>query len=72
MSQYISRSSFVAAWCFTLVAALWIVSARVSVVATLAMAIVGMAPAMVLFVLARRPEQTLAENLRAINAGGSE
>lgn len=72
MSQYISRPSIIAAWCCTLGAALLIMSATVSVIGTMAVAILGLAPAMVFLALARRPEPAMAEVLRAVDAEGSE
>ena len=72
LSQYISRPSIIAAWCFILGAALWIMSATASVIGTMAVVIIGLTPAMMFLVLARRPEPAMAEVLRAVDAGGSE
>ena len=72
VSQYNLRPSIIGAWCCTLGAALWIMLAAASVIGTMAVAIIGLAPAMVFLALARRPEQTMAEVLRAVDAGGSE
>ena len=71
MSQYPSRSSIVAAWCLTLAAILWSVSTAMPAIALTALTIIGLAPAWVLFTLARRPEPTLAEVLRAADQGGA-
>ena len=65
ISSYDLRLSITAAWCCVLAATLWILSPNVPVVALAAMAVIGVTPAMVLFVLARRPEVTLAQAIQA-------
>ena len=65
MSQYISRSSIIAAWCLMLAVTLWLLSPTVPAVALASITVIGLLPAVVLFVFARRPERTTAEVLRA-------
>ena len=72
MFRSVSRLSIIAAWCFTLVAALWIMSATPSIVAVLAMVIIGLVPPSILMVLARRPEQTTVEIIRAVDASHTQ
>lgn len=72
MNRSISRMPIIAAWCFTLAAALWIMSATASIVAVLAMVIIGLVPPSILMVLTRRPEQTTAEIIRAVDAGHTQ
>jgi hypothetical protein len=61
----------VAAWCFMLAAALWSASAAMPPVASVALAVIGLAPAWMMLTLARRPEPTLARILRTVDQGGA-
>lgn len=68
MSERIPSSSIAAAWYFILAAALWSALATIPPAALAALTIIGLAPAWVMFTLARRPEPTLAR-VHAVDQG---
>ena len=70
MFQYISRTSLMAVWCFALIAVLWSTAASLSTVQTAAIGVIGVALAVVPFILFRTPTQTTAEAIRAVQTGG--
>jgi len=63
------RPWLVAAWLLTLVAALALLSASTPAVSLTAIAIVGLAPLVVLLAYARHPAPTTAEAIRAVVTG---
>jgi hypothetical protein len=69
MLSYLSNASTLVAtagWCAILAITLWLLSATASPVALFAVAVIGLTPAVVLLVLARRPAQTITEAVRAV------
>lgn len=69
MSRYITKSSITIVWLMALAVVLWAASGTSSAVALLAIAVIGLAPLLVLGILARRPGQTTAESIRNVTAG---
>jgi len=69
MSSKLSTSSIGAAWTFMLVATLWSVSATMPAGALVALTVTGLASMWIVLALARRPEPTPAEVLRAVDQG---
>jgi len=72
MPHYISRTSLLTAWCLALAAILWTTAGIMPTVATIAIGAIGVALAVVPFVLARRPQQTMAEAIREAQTGRSQ
>jgi len=67
-----ARSSIATAWLVALIAALWAVAGSASIVVLSAVAIIGVVPPLVVLALARRPEPTMSEAIRAVCARRGE
>ena len=72
MPQYVSRTSLMTVWCLGLIAVLWSTAGAMPTVATIAIGVIGVALAVVPFVLARSPKQTMAEAIREAQTGRSQ
>ncbi len=59
-------SSLATAWLVALVAAIWALSGSASLVLLTALAVVGAVPPIVVLMLARHPEPTTSEAIRAV------
>ncbi len=64
-----TRASIATAWLVALVAAIWSLSGLTSLVTLTAIAVSGAVPAIVVMTLARRPELTTSEAIRAVCTG---
>jgi hypothetical protein len=62
-------SSITAVWVVVVAAVLWFVYATASTAAVIGIAAIGVAPLIVLFFLARRPEPTTAEAISQAKSG---
>jgi len=64
-----TRASIATAWLVALVAAIWSLSELTSIVTLTAIALIGAVPPIVIMVLARRPELSTSEAIRAVCTG---